>query len=227
MEPRLLHIETSGPDCSIALSAGNICLDSRFEAHADHNATLANAVGNLLRSHGWTLQTLDAIAIDTGPGSYTSLRIGLAFAKGLGFASKKPLISVNSLNALATASIAEFPEAELHLSIIDARRCDVYYAIYEASGKERHPPSFDTLGTEWPSKMGLAPQCCALAGSGSSKWASCTGLAWSMLLERPLSANMLIGPALSAFHRGEWETPHSIQPTYLRDPNITQARKKC
>ncbi|MCC6753584.1 MAG: tRNA (adenosine(37)-N6)-threonylcarbamoyltransferase complex dimerization subunit type 1 TsaB [Saprospiraceae bacterium] len=227
MEPRLLHIETSGPDCSLALSVGNQCLDSRFEAHADHNAILAIAVGKLLQQQSWTLQTLDAICVDTGPGAYTALRIGIAFAKGLAFASKKPLISINSLQALASASRKEFPEARRHLAIIDARRCDVYYALYEASGAICLPPAFSTLSPEWPFNMDLTPEGCALSGSGTSKWPSCTGFTWPMVLASPLSATLLIDPAVSAFLRGDWETPHSLQPTYLRDPNITQARKKC
>ena len=86
---------------------------------------------------GLHLQDLDAVAVSEGPGSYTSLRVGFSTAKGLCYALDKPLIVVNTLRALAKAAFAEEMLTEsLYCAMIDARRMEVYAAVYDAFGME-------------------------------------------------------------------------------------------
>ena len=125
---KLLAIETSARQLGVALLEEERLLAS-YELLADypHAVELPEAVRRTLRAGGATLPQLDAIVVDIGPGSFTGLRIGLAFAKALAFPSKKPLIGVASLDALA----ANLPFASgLVCPLLDAKQRNVYGAVY-------------------------------------------------------------------------------------------------
>ncbi len=129
---KLLAIETSARQLGVALLEEERLLAS-YELLADypHAVELPEAVRRTLRAGGATLPQLDAIVVDIGPGSFTGLRIGLAFAKALAFPSKKPLIGVASLDALA----ANLPFASgLVCPLLDAKQRNVYLASYRVDG---------------------------------------------------------------------------------------------
>ncbi len=124
----ILSIETATKRMGVAIVDGGQLLSS-YELLADypHAVELPGAVTRCLAAARLPLAALDGIAIDIGPGSFTGLRIGLAFAKALAFASKKPLTGVASLDALA----AGVPFAEgLVCPVLDARQQNVYVARY-------------------------------------------------------------------------------------------------
>jgi tRNA threonylcarbamoyladenosine biosynthesis protein TsaB len=112
---------------SIALLDGARLLEERrLESPDGFGHILFGAIEELLAAHGVPLSAIDLYAVATGPGSFTGVRIGLTAAKGLAFASGKPLAGVTNLEALA--SLGSGP---LRAPVFDARRGDVYGAVYD------------------------------------------------------------------------------------------------
>lgn len=125
----VLGIETAGPQGSVALLIDDEePRQSAFAATKRLGADLAPAVRALLQEA--SLEAADLVVVDTGPGSYTGLRIGLAAAKGLAFAWGRPLLGVPATDALEAMA----PPAERVLCALDASRGEVYTALYDRSG---------------------------------------------------------------------------------------------
>ncbi|MBI1192573.1 MAG: tRNA (adenosine(37)-N6)-threonylcarbamoyltransferase complex dimerization subunit type 1 TsaB [Bacteroidetes bacterium] len=139
---RILHLETTAAVCSVALSQGPdlVVLKEHQEANA-HSKVLLSLVDQAMQQAGWSPRQLDAIALSAGPGSYTGLRIGSATAKGLCFALDRPLIAVDTLMALALGAFKRHPEAFFVAPMMDARRMEVYTAIYNPLLEIIFPPS--------------------------------------------------------------------------------------
>lgn len=131
----LLNIETSGETCSVAISQDGQVEFERFEYEGmNHARVLAPFVEEGM---GWLRRhdiLPDAIAVSIGPGSYTGLRIGLSMAKGLCVGLDKPLIGISTLQLLATEAMFThtiWEGDELLVPMIDARRMEVYTAVYD------------------------------------------------------------------------------------------------
>ena len=84
-----------------------------------------------MKKAGISYNQLEAVAVSMGPGSYTGLRIGVSTAKGICYAVSKPLIAVETLHAMAYGMVDTFPETSLRIPMIDARRMEVYAAIFD------------------------------------------------------------------------------------------------
>ena len=129
--PTILALDTTREDASIALARGSLILEeagivspSGF-AHVIHGA-----IDTLLLRHGLRVAAIDCFAAASGPGSFTGVRVGLACVKGLAEALAKPAVGVSSLQALAT-----FGRAPLRAPVLDARRGQIYGAVYDARGR--------------------------------------------------------------------------------------------
>ena len=138
--PILLNIETATSLCSVALAINGkvIALQESPESNV-HAEKLAGFIQSVLKEAKITMPELDAIAIGSGPGSYTGLRIGTSTAKGLCYGLNKPLIAVSTLKAMANAAIGTNIKEMLYCPMIDARRMEVYTAMYNATCKEVQP----------------------------------------------------------------------------------------
>lgn len=226
MEPLILHLETSERLCSICLSHGEQCLDRIDDDKGDHQSTLAPNIKNILIDNGLNLSNLDAISVNIGPGSYTSLRVGVIMAKGLSFLNNKPLIALTGLKVLAWESVLFNPNKATHIPLIDARRDDAYFAVYDTTLNELIAPQFASLSPQWFKDMGFDSDTCVISGSGSSKWGSLLPDYQVTILNSKLSSQMLIKPALESFYKERFVSPSELQPYYIKDPNITIAKKK-
>ncbi len=132
----LLGIETATKMCSVAISDGNNLLALKEEGgEYSHAEKLNGFIKECLTKAGITLKDIDAIAVSKGPGSYTGLRIGVSTAKGLCYSLNKPLISVDTLQALALKMQLEAIKTDLYAPMIDARRMEVYTALYNAKNE--------------------------------------------------------------------------------------------
>ncbi len=148
----ILGIETSTSVCSVALTDGERILSLRESASAnEHSAMLTNYLEDVMRDAGKNFDELDAIAVSIGPGSYTGLRIGVSSAKGLCYALNKPLIAIDTLQAIAWQALLGIDKANDNLLLcpmIDARRMEVYTALY-STGLEIISPVEATIVDEF------------------------------------------------------------------------------
>ncbi len=130
----ILCIETSTTVCSVALTQNHVVLSTlREDVPNSHSTLLTVLIEQLLTQAGYQAKDLDAVAVSSGPGSYTGLRIGVSVAKGICFALSKPLIAITSLEIMAAQFLHNAPEVtskDLLCPMIDARRMEVYSALY-------------------------------------------------------------------------------------------------
>jgi len=137
--PAILHIETATQVCSVALSLDGQIMAWRESSEPNaHSARIAVFVEEIMRETGTPFNRLGAISVSKGPGSYTGLRIGVSTAKGLCYALGIPLIAVDTLEAMAGGLIrrlesegAVIPGNTLYCPMIDARRMEVFTAIFD------------------------------------------------------------------------------------------------
>ena len=135
----ILHIDTAVQTASVCLANDEKILDTLTNPSEKESASwIHTAIQRLLEADNYTLQQLDAIAVTKGPGSYTGLRVGMATAKGLCYALSKPLITINTLQMMAAS--ADHSSAQLFCPMIDARRMEVFTALYDSSLTEVEPP---------------------------------------------------------------------------------------
>ena len=133
----ILNIETSTSVCSVALASEGAILDHSEDFRGrNHAVVLSGFIKQSLDYLRRQDMTLDAVAVSIGPGSYTGLRIGLSEAKGLAYALEIPLIGVPTLELMTVGVMFghdELPEGTLFAPMIDARRMEVYTAVYDLS----------------------------------------------------------------------------------------------
>lgn len=129
----ILNIDTATEVASISISEKGRIIDSITNNNQkDHAAFLQPAIKNLLKKIDLPINKLNAIAVTAGPGSYTGLRVGIASAKGLCYALSIPLISLNTLEVMAWSAIKQIQdEGALYCPMIDARRMEVFTAVYD------------------------------------------------------------------------------------------------
>ncbi len=133
----LLLIESSTNICSAALSCdGKIISIREINEPNRHAEMLTVFCEEVVKEGNITFKDLDAVVVSEGPGSYTGLRIGVSAAKGICYALKKPLIAIGTLEAMAYGMISEAKEGDLLIPMIDARRMEVYCAIFDHKGNE-------------------------------------------------------------------------------------------
>ncbi len=132
MSTYILNIETATTNCSVSLSQGGetIVLKEDYDKNYSHAERLHIYIDEVLKEAKVSSGNIEAIAVSKGPGSYTGLRIGVSAAKGLCYALDKPLISVSTLEALAH-QVTTCDEAVI-ISMLDARRMEVYSAVFDA-----------------------------------------------------------------------------------------------
>ncbi len=126
---RILAIDTTSEFGSLALfGGGEVAAELPLHSKEGFSQTLYAHIETLLEQNGWALADIDCFAAATGPGSFTGVRVGLAAVKGLAEALAKPAVGVSSLQALAS-----FGNAALRATVLDARRGQVYAAVYDAA----------------------------------------------------------------------------------------------
>ncbi|HEX8505120.1 MAG TPA: tRNA (adenosine(37)-N6)-threonylcarbamoyltransferase complex dimerization subunit type 1 TsaB [Hymenobacter sp.] len=228
----LLSLETSSPVCSVALhriANGSLIGQSELRLDKSHSTHLTILIEQLLENTGHRLGDVAAVAVSDGPGSYTGLRIGAAASKGLCFALDIPLVAVSTLKALAAqvgAGTAR-PENYLFCPMLDARRQEVYAALYTHEGQEVMAPTPLLLDANTLAEQ-LAHRSVLFFGNGASKFQALLG-------EHP-NAGFLVGIepsavsvgalALAAYHRQEFQDVAYYEPFYLKEVYTTTPKAK-
>ncbi|GHT12951.1 tRNA (adenosine(37)-N6)-threonylcarbamoyltransferase complex dimerization subunit type 1 TsaB [Bacteroidia bacterium] len=225
---KILCIESTENVCSVALSVdGKANFLHESVALCDHAATLAPFVAKVLSEAGISTNDIDAVAISKGPGSYTSLRIGVSTAKGLCFAAQKPLIAIGSLDGLAQQVLqAEqiSPSTQI-CAMLDARRMEVYAAFFDAQGKAQSPPT-PVIVDEQSFAQELQKGKVLFVGSGAQKCSKVIHHPQSSFRSLSPSAVGLTALAHRAFEQQQFEDLAYFEPFYLKSFVATQAKHK-
>lgn len=161
----ILHIETATKVCSVALSKGNELLNI-LEFHDEnysHSEKLNLLIIDLLKESQIDFKQLAAVAISSGPGSYTGLRIGASTAKGICYGLEIPLIAVNTLATLCEMTTID---KGIKVPMIDARRMEVFTAIYNQQN-ELIKPDYNLIVDE--NSFSDYQEPIYLFGNGASK----------------------------------------------------------
>ncbi|WP_289007398.1 tRNA (adenosine(37)-N6)-threonylcarbamoyltransferase complex dimerization subunit type 1 TsaB [uncultured Parabacteroides sp.] len=225
----ILNIETSTSVCSVALSAGGEVLfeKSSFEgpSHAALLGVYAEEAIAVVKAKGLKLE---AVAVSSGPGSYTGLRIGVSVAKGLCFGYGIPLISIHTLEILAVVALKQQPADKdtLYCAMLDARRMEVYAAIYDTDLKEVRGTSADIVDADtYASYLEKGKVC--FFGNGAAKCREAIASPNAIFLDdiHPLAVNM-IPLAEKAFAAGQFEDVAYFEPFYLKEFQATIAKNK-
>lgn len=225
----ILNIETSTPVCSIALSAEGVVLFEKTSFDGpSHAALLGVYVEEALAVIKERGLKLDAVAVSSGPGSYTGLRIGVSVAKGLCFGFGIPLIGIPTLRIMASRLVGQSGETadRLYCSMLDARRMEVYAAIYDASLSEVRQTTADIVDADTYSTF-LAEGNVCFFGNGAAKCKEVITSANATFMDdiHPLAIDM-VPLADSAFAANRFENVAYFEPFYLKEFQATVAKNK-
>ena len=226
----ILHIETTTPTCSVAISEDQKILSVK-ESHVDksHAALLTTFISEVLEQAKKKPAQLDAISVSKGPGSYTGLRIGVSTAKGLAYGLNKPLLAVPTLDALALEfykSIKHKNQPFFLYPMIDARRMEVYTALFDskmACLKKTHALVVDAESFNPFLEKGPV----YFFGTGAQKCQSLISHKNAIFVpDFHCSASFLISPALNLYKNKEFENVAYFEPFYLKDFIATVPKNK-
>ena len=226
----LLSLETSSPVCSVALhrvADGSLVGQSELRLDKSHSTHLTVLTEQLLANTGNRLADLAAVAVSDGPGSYTGLRIGAAAAKGLCFALDIPLVAVSTLRALAAqvAAGTARPESWRYCPMLDARRQEVYAALYTYEGQEVLAPTPLILDTHTLAEQ-RAEHSVLFFGNGAAKFrAVLYEVAPAGFLAGIEPSAVAVGAlAVAAYQRQEFQDVAYYEPFYLKEVYTTTPR---
>ena len=225
----ILNIETATAICSVAIGENNKILASRtLKGRQTHAAKLTLLIEECLTEVGITLHDLDAIAVSIGPGSYTGLRIGLSTAKGLCYTLGKPLITIDTLAALANTTKMNFGDAvAVYCPMIDARRMEVYTAIYDNNGQILQAVQPLIVENESFFQAYFSNhQTVIFSGDGANKCQSVITNQYAKFVEQENSAIGMLALVEKKFQLKDFADVAYSEPFYLKSPNITIPKKK-
>ena len=168
----ILNIDTAVTSASVCLSYKNECVAfAANDATRESAAWLHTAIQQLMQQQKMELHQIDAVAISAGPGSYTGLRVGMAAAKGICYALQKSLITINTLQMMAAAALELNNDADWLCPMIDARRMEVFTAIFDKTLNEVVPTA-PVILTESTFAEHLAQKKILFSGNGSAKFSN-------------------------------------------------------
>ena len=217
----ILHIETSTKVCSVAVSEDAHVIFEQTDADGPNHATrcgvFVDEALSFAESHAIPL---DAVAVSEGPGSYTGLRIGVSMAKGVAYGRGVPLVAVPTLELLCVPLLLyrdDIPDEALFVPMIDARRMEVYAAVYDRALKPLRTVQADIVEantySEW---LDRGPVC--FFGDGATKCKDIITHPNARFIDgiHPLAKNMY-PLAARALSRGETVDVAYFEPFYLKD----------
>ncbi|WP_026629616.1 tRNA (adenosine(37)-N6)-threonylcarbamoyltransferase complex dimerization subunit type 1 TsaB [Dyadobacter alkalitolerans] len=215
----LLSIDTSIRGCSVAVHENSVLLASA-DLHTDRSSSsmLTTLMESAVTHAGFTLNDLDAIAVAKGPGSYTGLRVGVSSVKGLCYALDKPMIAINTLEAMALQLSAFYPE-HLLCPMIDARRMEVYAAVFDSTNNFVQETQAIIMDENSFQEL-LADHKVVFFGDGAAKCEALLGDHPNAVFPkreiRP-SAVTIGELAVKAFENAQFEDVAAFEPYYLKD----------
>ena len=222
----ILLIETATEICSIGLSDGDTLLALKeSEKPYSHVSQITLLIDACLKKAGTTIAELDAVAVSSGPGSYTALRVGTAAAKGICYALEKPLLVVDTLKSLAMASAETGADKYLYCPMIDARRMEVYTAFFDGIYHPVEPTQALILQEDSFDQYLDAGYKLVISGNGAEKCQNLLKSSEIVYKNVGCSARHLSALAYRNFQAKSFENIAYYTPLYLKPPNITTPKK--
>lgn len=230
----ILCIETGTDICSVGLAKEGELLSLReSDEGRDHAKKVGLFVDELLRENDISPDDLDAVAVGKGPGSYTGLRIGVSFAKGLCYGLQKPLLAVGSLDALVEVAREDYEAGIITVDnwekaclcpMVDARRMEVYTQVFDVEGNPQNEVSAEVITADSFASFRHKERPFVIFGSGAAKCADV--LPDAVVIEVTPSARGLVRLAQEALDKGHTEDIAYFEPFYLKDFVVTTSKKK-
>ena len=220
----ILCLETSTKVCSVSLGLNGkiIAIKESLDDKHSHAENLTLYIEDVLKQKNILLQDVDAIAVSKGPGSFTGLRIGVSTAKGLCYTLNKPLIAINTLEAMAAGCIHHYSSSNIHYpslfcAMIDARRLEVYCAIYNEHLKEIKKTTAEIINKNSFSDL-LFENKIVFFGDGATKCKSILSNPNAIFIDdmNP-SAKFMLPIAEKYFSEKKFEDVAYFEPFYLKD----------
>jgi tRNA threonylcarbamoyladenosine biosynthesis protein TsaB len=211
----ILNIDTAVDVASICLAKEEKVLSfAKSEGQKDHASWLHIAIKEIFEKNNLELVSVNAIAVTAGPGSYTGLRIGMATAKGICFALDKPLISLNTL--LVMANTAKEESADLLCPMIDARRMEVFTAIYTRELEIVKEPAAITLNENSFVEY-LSNNSICFFGNGSNKFKAIKKSPQAFFSDIKTNASSMISLSEKSFTEKKFADLAYAEPLYLKE----------
>ena len=222
----ILNIETSTEICSVCISEnGQLLAFSESHEGYNHASNLTIFIQKCLKDASLDMEALDAVALSQGPGSYTGLRIGVSVAKGICYALNKPLIVVDTLQALALASLKKNDKEILYCPMIDARRMEVYTAIYDSNNKIVDHLQAKIIDADAFQNYFDEGKKILFSGNGAEKCKPIIVSNNALFSSIKCSSKHLIPISEQQFKNKKFEDIAYYEPLYLKAPNITLPKK--
>ncbi len=222
-----LSIESGTHVCSIGLSQGGKTFASRDSVVGrDHAKLVALFADQLMRENDVQAKDLEAVAVSEGPGSYTGLRIGVSFAKGLCYGLSIPLIGVSSLQALAQNALVQIEGADektILCPMIDARRMEVYTQLFDAELNPLSEPEAMVIDESSFADLRAEGKRLILFGDGAAKVHEVIG---GELIDVQPSAEAVGALAYDKYLRQEFADVAYFEPFYLKEATVTVSKRK-
>ncbi len=220
----LLCIDTSTTHASVALSKGGVLTGMKAnENQRDHASFLQPAIHSLLHEANHSLKDLAAIAVTSGPGSYTGLRVGFASAKGLAYALDIPLISIETTLVMSAAALSNIKNEEVDLlcPMIDARRMEVFTALY-STGLQPVSAISALILTAGSFAKQLESSRILFFGDGSPKWQTICNHPNAFFRDIKWNAVDMVGLAGKLFEQKNFSSLAYSVPGYGKEFHSTQ-----
>lgn len=225
--PLILNLETATEICSVCISQdGKILATVETAEPYVHSSQLTVLIEQCIQKSGITKKGLDAVAVSKGPGSYTSLRVGTSVAKGICYALDIPLLAVDTLQSLALAAAQSGKSNDLYCPMIDARRMEVYTALYQADGTLVEPLKPMIIDRASFQSFFEQEQPLVFIGNGAEKCRTVLNSPFAQFEPIVCSANHLVGLAELAYKAEQFEDVAYFTPIYGKAPNITTPKKR-
>ncbi len=221
----ILNIETATKNCSVSLAKDGVivAIKELNNGNYSHAEVLHPFIAEVLEAAKCTVQDLTAVAVSKGPGSYTGLRIGVSAAKGLCFSMDIPLISIETLHSLAHIAT---PTQGCIVPLLDARRMEVYAAVYNAQHQQIRAIAADIL-TPTSFEVYLSKGPVVFLGDGAPKFKEiCTHLNAVFLDNCFPSSAQLASLSYQKYQEQAFEDVAYFEPFYLKDFVAVPQKKK-
>lgn len=217
--PLILNIDTALDTALVCLSGDGIPLHAATNAHQmDHASWILPAIAEIMSKSGKMLQDIDAVAVSNGPGSYTGLRVGLSTAKGLCYGLGKPLISIGTLELMAHAVDKNL--AEYICPVIDARRMEIFTAVYDWNMQQILSPT--AMIVEANSFMTILEKGRILfSGNALNKLQQVIVHHNAIFNNFPLTAECFSQLSTQRFASGKFADPAYTEPFYIKEFHST------